>query len=188
MEEAAAGQQRVVLKDVCPSPDCNGECEYIYQTETIPYFSDILIVSVSCPECGYRQVYTHILRETEPVRFTFRVESPDDLSVRVIRSPNGTLRIRQLGVDIEPGSACEGFVTNVEGVLDRILSVVEGVLAWAEGEERTRAECLKAEIADVRAGELPITLILEDPTGNSAIVSDRAIREPLVCDDGAAEE
>ena len=59
--------------------------------------------------------------------------------------------------------------------------MVEGVLCWAEGEERTRAECLKAEIADARAGDLPITLIIEDPTGNSAIVSDRAIQEPFAC-------
>ena len=49
------------------------------------------------------------------------------------------------------------------------------------GEERIRAECLKAEIADAMAGDLPITLIIEDPTGNSAIVSDRAIQEPFAC-------
>jgi zinc finger protein len=77
----------------------------------------------------------------------------------------------------------------VEGVLERILSVVAVSLTSAEPEERIRAECLKAEIADAKAGDFPITLILEDPTGNSAIVSDRAIQEPFVCaDDGAHEE
>ncbi len=175
MEEAAAGQQRVVVNGPCAA--CGEECEYIYQTEVIPYFSDILIISASCPACGYRYANTQMLHEGDPLRFTFRVESTDDLSVRVIRSMSGTLRIPELGVEIEPGNACEGFVTNVEGVLERILSVVEGVLCWADGEERTRAECLKAEIADARAGEFPITLIVEDPTGNSAIVSDRSIRE-----------
>jgi zinc finger protein len=187
VEEAAAGHQRVVVNGPCAA--CGEECEYIYQTETIPYFSDILIISASCPVCGYRYANTQMLRESEPVRFTFRVESPDDLSVRVVRSMSGTVRIPELGVEIDPGPACEGFVTNVEGVLERILSVVEGVLACAETEGRTRAEYLKAEIADVKAGEFPITLILEDPTGNSAIVSDRAIQEPFVCaDDGAHEE
>ena len=185
MEEAAAGQ-RVVLNGPCAA--CGEECEYVYQTETIPYFSDILIISASCPACGYRYANTQMLNEGEPLRFTFRTESTDDLSVRVIRSMSGMLRIPELGVEIDPGPACEGFVTNVEGVLERILSVVEGVLCWAEGEERTRAECLKAEIADAKAGDLPITLIIEDPTGNSAIVSDRAIREPLVCADDGAEE
>ena len=176
MEEAAAGQ-RVVVNGPCAA--CGEECEYIYQTEVIPYFSDILIISASCPACGYRYANTQMLREGEPLRFTFRVESIDDLSVRVVRSMSGTLRIPELGVEIDPGPACEGFVTNVEGVLERILSVVEGVLVWAEDDERTRAECLKAEIADAMAGEFPITLIIEDPTGNSAIVSDRAIQEPF---------
>lgn len=177
MEEAAAGGQRVVVNGPCAA--CGEECEYIYQTETIPFFSDILIVSAACPACGYRYANTQMLNEAEPTRFTFRVESPDDLSVRVVRSMSGTLRIPELGVEIDPGPACEGFVTNVEGVLERILSVVEGVLVWAEEDERVRAECLKAELADARAGDLAFTLILEDPTGNSAIVSDRAIREPL---------
>ena len=89
----------------------------------------------------------------------------------------------------DPGTACEGFVTNVEGVLERVLSVIDGVLFWAEDEERVRAECLKAEIADAKAGDFPITLVIEDPTGNSAIVSDRAIQEPFVrADDDADEE
>jgi zinc finger protein len=178
--EGDAAGQRVVVNGPCAA--CGEECEYIYQTEVIPYFSDILIISASCPACGYRYANTQMLQEGEPLRFTFRTESTDDLSVRVVRSMSGTLRIPELGVEIDPGPACEGFVTNVEGVLERILSVVEGVLAWAEGEERIRAECLKAEIADARAGDLSITLILEDPTGNSAIVSDRAIREPFACD------
>lgn len=185
MEEGAAGQ-RVVLNGPCAA--CGEECEYIYQTETIPYFSDILIVSACCPVCGHRYANTQMLREGEPVRFTFRVESPDDLLVRVVRSMNGTLRIPELGVEIDPGPACEGFVTNVEGVLDRVLSVVEGVLVWAEADERARAELLKDEIAGAKSGEFPVTLILEDPTGNSAIVSDRALREPLACDGDEAPE
>lgn len=179
MEEAAAGQ-RVVLNGPCAA--CGEECEYVYQTETIPYFSDILIVSSQCPACGYRYANTQLLREGEPARFTFRVESADDLSVRVVRSMNATLRIPDFGVEIDPGPACEGFVTNVEGVLDRILSVVLGVLTWAEGPERDRAEFLKSEIMDARAGAIPFTLIVEDPTGNSAIVSDRAKQEPFAPD------
>ena len=166
-----------------PCATCGEEVEYVYQTETIPYFSDILIVSAVCPACGYRYTNTQMLQESEPVRFTFPVSTPEDLSVRVVRSMSAILRIPELGVEIDPGPACEGFVTNVEGVLDRILSVVEGVLVWADGEERERAEILKGEIDGVKEGEFPITLIIEDPTGNSAIVSDRATREPFARDD-----
>ncbi|KAF5051397.1 ZPR1 zinc-finger domain protein [anaerobic digester metagenome] len=181
MEGGAAGGRRAVVNGPCAT--CGEEVEYVYQTETIPYFSDILIVSAVCPACGYRYTNTQMLQESEPVRFTFPVSTPEDLSVRVVRSMSAILRIPELGVEIDPGPACEGFVTNVEGVLDRILSVVEGVLVWADGEERERAEILKGEIDGVKEGEFPITLIIEDPTGNSAIVSDRATREPFARDD-----
>jgi zinc finger protein len=92
---------------------------------------------------------------------------------------SGTVRIPELGVEIEPGPACDGFVTNVEGVLDRIENVVKGALLWAEGGERENAGRLLELIARARAGTLPFTLILDDPRGNSAIVSEKAHKKPL---------
>jgi zinc finger protein len=154
-------------------PYCEREIQYLYQTENIPYFSDILIVSGRC-ECGYRHADTLILGEAEPARWEIRVEGPEDLNARVVRSASGTLRIPELGVEIDPGPACEGFVSNVEGVLGRIDDVVAGVLTWAEGEERENALVLRTRIELAREGSLPFTLSIEDPTGNSAIVSGKA--------------
>lgn len=92
---------------------------------------------------------------------------------------SGTLTIPELGVHIDPGPACQGFVTNVEGVLDRIERVVQAALFWAENEERKNASTLLERIAEARAGALPFTLILDDPSGNSAIVSEKAQKKPL---------
>jgi len=117
-----------------------------------------------------------ILSESEPVGYTCGIEGTEDLSIRVVRSSRGTVDVPELGVRIEPGPACEGFITNVEGVLDRIDGVLEGVLAWGNGEEREKAEELRASIAEIRAGTRPVTLIIEDPSGNSAIVSEKAIK------------
>ncbi|MBQ4597113.1 MAG: hypothetical protein IJB12_01770, partial [Methanocorpusculum sp.] len=36
-----------------PCPDCGKEIKFIYDTENIPYFSDILLISGVC-ECGFR--------------------------------------------------------------------------------------------------------------------------------------
>ena len=88
---------------------------------------------------------------------------------------NGIIRIPELGVRIDPGPACEGFVSNVEGVLNRVLSVVENLERWAESEEeRDRAQGILIQIAQIREGKLPATLIIDDFTGNSAIISDKA--------------
>jgi len=159
-------------------PYCEREIQYLYQTENIPYFSDILIVSARC-ECGYRHADTMVLGEAEPARWEFPVNGPEDLSIRVIRSASAALRIPELGVEIDPGPACEGFVSNVEGVLDRIEDVIGTVLTWAEGEERENALVLRRRIELAREGSLPFTLVIEDPTGNSAIVSERAVKTAI---------
>jgi len=94
----------------------------------------------------------------------------------------GVIRIPELGVQIDPGPACEGFVSNVEGVLTRIERIVDAVIAWAEPEQQDPAAVLKEKIDRIRAGEMPVTLIIEDPSGNSAIISDKA-RKTLFCGD-----
>jgi zinc finger protein len=157
-----------------PCPSCNTEIEYLYQTENIPYFSDILIISATCPACGYRYVDTQLLKEADPVRYEMPVTSAADLDVRVIRSMSGELVIPELGVRIDPGPACEGFVTNVEGVLARIERIVEGTLLWANDDERERAKQILADIKNAREGTLPLTLILQDVRGNSVIIADTA--------------
>jgi zinc finger protein len=162
--------QRIVR---APCPVCKNEIEYLYQTEEIPYFSEILLMSASCG-CGYRLVDTMILEENEPVRWTLRVDEEKDLEARVVRSTRGVIEIPELGMLAEPGPICEAFITNVEGVLLRMERVIGTVLTWAEGEERETALALRAKIAECRAGRMPFTLIIEDPDGNSAIISPKA--------------
>ena len=163
-----------------PCPCCPAEIEYIYQTENIPYFSDILIISAICPSCGYRYVDTQMLKHTDPMRYELAIDSEDELAARVVRSMGARIEIPELGVRIDPGPACEGFVSNVEGVLDRIEKVVKGALNWGNEEEKVNARALLDKIAAVKSGSFPITLILEDPTGTSVIISDKAKKEAYV--------
>jgi zinc finger protein len=163
-----------------PCPSCNTEIEYLYTTENIPYFSDILIISAICPACGYKFVDTQLLKHGEPARHQFSVESADDLAVRVVRSMSASIGIPELGVRIDPGPQCQGFVSNVEGVLDRIEAVVKGALKWGTDVEKENAAALLADIVKVKAGTYPITLIVEDPCGNSGIESERVVNEKYV--------
>jgi len=157
-----------------PCPNCNTETEYIYQTENIPYFSDILIISAICGSCGYKYVDTQLLKENEPVRYEVSVDTLEDLGIRVVRSMSASLEIPELGVRIDPGPACQGFVSNIEGVLDRVEHIVKGALLWEEEVERENARTLLKRIDGVKCGVVPITLILEDRCGNSVIISDKA--------------
>jgi len=157
-----------------PCPCCNTETEYIYQTENIPYFSDILIISAICSSCGYKYVDTQLLKDKEPVRYEVRVDAGEDLSIRIVRSMSASLEIPELGVRIDPGPACQGFVSNVEGVLDRIEKILKGALLWSEEEERENARVLLERIEGVKSGTVPVTIILEDRCGNRSIISEKA--------------
>lgn len=163
-----------------PCPCCNTDIEFLYKTENIPYFSDILIISAICPECGYKFVDTQLLKHGEPARYKVAVESEDDLSIRVVRSMSASIEIPELGVRIDPGPVCQGFISNVEGVLDRIETVVKGGLRWGNEVEKENAAALLADIVKVKAGTFPITLILEDPNGNSGIIADKTVKEPYM--------
>ena len=107
-----------------------------------------------------------------------------------LRSTSGTIRIPELGIDVEPGPASEAYISNVEGVLQKVRDIVvfatkSAMDAGAEENVR-RGECILERIGRAMEGEGPLTLILEDPLGNSAIVSEKAVSTRLTpeeCED-----
>jgi zinc finger protein len=169
---------RDLFHGTCPA--CGNDIQIVHHRLEIPHFSDILLVSIACEACGYRHIDTIILGEGEPVRWTVEVRKPEDLSIRVVRSTTGKIEIPELGMMVEPGTACEGFVTNIEGVLNRFEQAVSGLLLNPESEEE-RAAALRVieKICSAREVRFPFTVVLEDPSGNSALISDTAVREPL---------
>lgn len=114
-----------------------------------------------------------ILSIKEPMRYEMPVETIEDLDARVIRSTSGTIRIPEMGVTIEPGSVSESYVTNIEGVLQRVRDVLLTASRWVQGDEEksSRSEELLCMLEDVIEGKRKITVIVEDPLGNSAIIS-----------------
>jgi zinc finger protein len=106
------------------------------------------------------------------------VESADDLAIRVVRSMSASIEIPELGVRIDPGPCCQGFISNVEGVLDRIEQAVKIAVRTGSDEERENARLLIEKIECVKEGKFPITLILEDPNGNSALIAEKVVKEP----------
>ncbi len=162
-----------------PCPDCGKEIKYIYDTENIPYFSDILLISGVCPDCGFKITDTMVLNDHEPVRWEMKVETPEDLDARVVRSMQGEIDIPEFGINIHPGPACSGFVSNIEGVLLRAEDAVRRALSSCEDDERERAVALLNDIDRARKSEISFTVILSDPSGNSGIVSPKAVKSKL---------
>ncbi len=158
-----------------------------------------------CSGCHYRHTDVISLQEKAPVKYILKVEREEDLNIRVVRSSQCKVEIPELGAEITPGAAADGFISNVEGILNRVEDAVmtsvipdtrqtrpangdpggPGDLSdlsparRLKGRKRlTSKEQQAARILDkirrIKEGKEKITLILDDPSGNSAIISDRA--------------
>ncbi|MEM2031082.1 MAG: ZPR1 zinc finger domain-containing protein, partial [Archaeoglobaceae archaeon] len=129
---------------------------------------------------GFKHAYSIVLGEKEPTRFKIRINEKN-LFAKVIRSTSGTIRIPELGVTIEPGPASQAFITNLEGILERVANIVRTLMRWNEGDEEKirRCESILRRIEDTLVGKDELTLILEDPFGNSLILSDESFREVI---------
>lgn len=171
----------------CPMCRASGQLSVLTTTVNIPYFGDGLESTMRCSACGFRHADFMILSQKDPLRLTFAARDEADLSVRVIRSNSGTLRIPELGFLAEPSPLSESYVSNVEGVLDR----AKGILLTAvefHGEDPDKrallAEYLR-RLDDFVNARAPFTLVIDDPYGNSAIVSERVERRALTDDEVA---
>jgi zinc finger protein len=160
-----------VTKSVCPL--CGKDIITNWVQDNIPFFGEVMHITSMC-ECGFRYTDTLIMAQHKPVHYEIAVRTRDDIDARVVRSTSGTIRIPELGVDIEPGPSSESFISNIEGVLDRVSNILEMVVRWDEDDKTPRAKELLSNIEKTKAGEFGITVIIEDPLGNSAIISENA--------------
>jgi zinc finger protein len=165
---------------LCPACGHKG-LEFTSETIDLPFLGPSLETLLRCHECGYRHNDFVLTREREPTRVTFTVQRADDMMVRVVRGSSGTIRIPELGIAIEPGTASEAFISNVEGILTRVERVLDQLHRDAEDDAlRARIEGLQETLGAMRDGRAPpVTLVLEDPFGNSRILHEDAHVEVL---------
>ena len=117
--------------------------------------------------------------EKEPVKYEFEISSEEDMKVRVVKSAQATVKMPHLAT-ITPGPAAQGYVTNIEGILNRVKYQIEVAKEMEEdGEYKKKAKNLLKKILNITWGKEKQKLIIEDPSGNSAIISDKAVKTPL---------
>ncbi|MGD9396805.1 MAG: ZPR1 zinc finger domain-containing protein [Candidatus Thorarchaeota archaeon] len=140
---------------------------------SIPYFNELAMFSMECPSCNFSHNDVFSAEQRKPARFTLHVDNPTLLRSRVVRSGSGTFRLPEFGIDVEPGPSAESFITNVEGVLQRTMSVVETAIGFADKpEEKAKGAEILANMNRAIEGEFPFTLVIEDPAGVSGIISE----------------
>jgi len=160
------------VKEECPL--CGAESELHCVPYEIPFFGEIMIFTTVCASCGFRATDVMVLSEEKRERCEMVVSSAEDVNAIVVRSSSGTIEIPELGVSVEPKSG-EAFISTVEGVLKRVENVVK--MLSKDGKGKKRADEVLKQIEDIKSGKASMTLIIDDPTGNSAIIPDKQFFE-----------
>jgi zinc finger protein len=177
--EPPKGAQEELEGEICPF--CHSPNLILREEEVeVPYFGKIFLFSMTCKSCKYHKSDVEAAEPKPHARYTLDITSEEDMKIRVVRSSEGTIKIPRIG-SIEPGAAANGYVTNVEGVLTRIKDQLEHLKEDSEEEEdvKNKARSMIKKINRVIWGQESIKLVVEDPTGNSAIVSDKAVKTKL---------
>ena len=90
----------------------------------IPYFGKAYLFSMTCSNCRYHKADIESAEKRDPVKFSFEVSSEEDMKVRVVKSSQAIIKIPHM-TTIEAGPASIGFVTNIEGILNRVKRILE---------------------------------------------------------------
>lgn len=171
-----------VIEMPCPMCHDDDNLRMMAHVDEIPYFGEHTQVTVLCHGCGWRQTDFIPAEGRKPGGWTFEIESEDDLSVRVVRSSSCTVCIPELDLEVNPGSASTGFVTNMEGLLVRFIDIVKMVSKSIGDDEPENQQILLGMLHRLHhAGREGKALKIEllDPHGLSQILHDRAIDRDL---------
>jgi zinc finger protein len=168
----------VLEKEKCPM--CNQDTLTLMEDEKeVPFFGKVYVYSMDCTnaECKYHKADVECAEQHEPVRYTIEVDSDKDMSIRIVKSSEATVKIPHI-TTITPGPASNGYVTNIEGVISRVKKAIETAREDAEDDEdKKKAKNMLKKLQRVMWGQEKLKIIIEDPSGNSAIISDKAVKE-----------
>ncbi|MFH0868428.1 MAG: ZPR1 zinc finger domain-containing protein [Candidatus Woesearchaeota archaeon] len=164
--------------NVCPL--CHQKTLVLADRETeVPYFGKLFLFSMTCSNCKYHKSDVEAADRKEPCKYTFEISKEEDMKIRVVKSSEATVKIPHIS-EIIPGPASQGFVTNIEGLLNRVKYQIETLRDTAEDDEdRKKAKNLLKKLMKIMWGQEKQKIIIEDPSGNSAIISDKAERSSL---------
>ncbi|KAH8294509.1 hypothetical protein KR044_013465 [Drosophila immigrans] len=162
-------------------PNCQAPCETNMKLTNIPHFKEVVIMATVCASCGHKtnEVKSGGGIEEQGVRFKVRIASKEDLTRDVLKSETCSLAIPELELDVGPHALCGRFTT-VEGLLVAMREQLDGRLFHDSADEASRQQLQRFldTFDNVLKLQNVITLVLQDPAGNTYVQSLRDDDEP----------
>ena len=146
----------------------------------IPYFGNVYIFSMTCSNCKFHKSDVEAEDHKDPCKITYTIEKEKDMKIRVVKSSTATVKIPQMRLSVTPGPASIGYISNIEGVLKKFEDIIEQQRDNAEeNSDKKSAKNLLKKMRKVKLGDVSVKLVIEDPSGNSAIISEKTVIEKL---------
>ncbi len=163
-----------------PCPMCGKNTLTLTESEdNVPYFGKVYVFSMSCSDCKYKKSDIEAAEQKEPCKYSIDVDSEADMRIKVVKSSNATVKLPHV-MTISPGPASLGYITNIEGLLNRVKEGIQSLIDSEEDKDAVKkARRLMKKVNRVIWGSEKQKIIIEDPTGNSAIISDKAVKSKL---------
>ena len=170
----------------CPVCQKSGNLFMIAHVDDIPYFGEHTQVTVMCHDCGWKQTDFIPAEGKKAGCWSLKITNEKQLNSRIVRSSSCTISIPELDLQVNPGSNATGYVSNVEGVINRFLEIVRVVLRDLiadedkdEGDIQRLTQFITSLENAGKDENNQITLELLDPHGHSMIVDKDATERDL---------
>ncbi|MGM5483573.1 MAG: ZPR1 zinc finger domain-containing protein [Nanobdellota archaeon] len=158
-------------------PACGKKTLTLMEQEMeVPYYGKLFLFSMDCSneECLYHQADVEAEKGQGPVKIEYEIDSEEDMNVRVIKSSSATIKLPRI-MTIEPGPVSNGYITNIEGILNRVKTMLENSRDSSEDKsESKKCKNMIKKIQNIMWGHDNIKMTIEDPNGNSSIISEKA--------------
>ncbi len=174
-----------------PCQQCSTEgITMLTSSSEIPYFGEYTQITLCCDNCGWKHTDFIPSEGVLPGFWSLEIDESDKLDARVVRSSSCTVRIPEVEIEVFPGSSSSGFITNIEGLINRFIDAIGTIVRGANGDPDDDGEeealALLEKLDNVKSGLESVTIELLDPRGRSQIVHDQADRRELEQDESDA--
>jgi zinc finger protein len=161
-------------------PGCMRHCTTNMKMVNIPHFKQVVLMSTVCDACGYRsnEVKTGGAVPEKGRRIIVKVKTTEDLSRDILKAESCSMSCPELALSVEPGTL-GGRFTTIEGLLTQVRDDLKSsIFGDAEdgGDSAVTAEKGRwteffAKLDTAILGNMPFTVILEDPLAGSYVQS-----------------
>jgi zinc finger protein len=146
----------------------------------IPYFGEHTQITVLCSSCGWKHTDFIPSDGEKPGFSSLVVDNEQKMMARIVRSSSCTIRIPELDLEVSPSGSSSGYVTNIEGVINRFETAIETIIRGDDdGNGGEIAMQILERLDHVKKGKWGVNVELLDPSGRSQIIHGEVLSREL---------